>query len=158
MKPSSANKHIIALILLVAWCMTPFAIGITADGRGVFRIAVTLSDSTTYKPIQGAKLTMKDAGADGLIEDTELKHLLPMFAPKTTGEFGDAFVYYFGGFSSETSQDGGMKYRQQVRGILVIEKDGFESLEIQLAKFIGPSFDSSRSIPLVELNLKPKAK
>ena len=159
MKNSFPNIRSTTLALLATWLVAPILSGyISADGRGVFRVAVALHDSTTYKPIQGAKLTMKDAGAEGLNGHPELKQLLPMLAPKETSDFGDAFVYYYGGFTSETDQNGKSKYRRQVRGILVIEKDGYERLEIDLAKYIGPSFDSAEAIPEIELHMKAKAK
>lgn len=158
MKHLNSNLRSFALVFW-AMCLHASSVsGYIADGRGVFRVAVALYDATTYQPIQGAKLTMKDAGEEGLRKDPDLKRLLRMLAPKLTGEFGDAFVYYFGGFTSETDQNGKSKYRRQIRGTLLIEKDGFERLEIDLAKYIGPSFDSAESIPQIELHLKPKAK
>ncbi len=141
--------------LLLAFCLvTLSSFALTADGRGVFRVAVAVYDSKAFKPIQGVTLSMKDAGADELKQRSDMKDLIPMLEPKKTGEYGDAFVYYYGGFTSET----GGKYRRQIRGTLVIEKEGFESMEVDLKKYFGPSFDSDTAIPLIELYLKQKSK
>lgn len=158
MNHRNSSLRVIVLLIFATGLFIPNTMGIISDGRGVFRVAVFVGDMTTHDPIQGAKLTMKNTGAGELVAQDTLKHLLPMFSPKTTGEFGDAFVYYYGGFYEETGQDGTMKHSHQVRGVLVIEKEGFETMEVDLAKFIGPSFDDARSIPLVQRYLKPKAK
>jgi|GEM_PF-6493045 len=124
----------------------------------MFRVAVVLYDSQLYKPIQGATLSMKDVGADELKGDAANTEWLKMLSPTKTGVFGDAFIFYHGGFSQETGPGGGFRTQHQVRGVLVIEKDGFEKVEVDLRKYFGPSFEPNKSIPLIELYLKPKAK
>lgn len=158
------NSHRIttklALLLTLSACIAihPVQGFITADGRGVFRVAVTVNNATTLAPISDVILTMKNAGGDELKEDEGLKHLLTMFAQQHTGIHGDAFVYYYGGFSSESDKEGMRKYRQQVRGMLIISKEGFETVTIDLEKAIGTVFNSNTSIPLLDVRLEPKSK
>ncbi len=77
-----------------------------------------------------------------------------MLAPKVTNEFGDAFVYYYGGLSSSGGANVKYSYEREVRGKLKIHKAGYEAVEIDLKKFIGPSFDSSKAIPFIEIHLQ----
>ena len=144
------------VVLFVTVVVSHPSAGLIADGKGVFRVAVATSDAATGKPLEGVKLTMKEAGADEIAADSDLRRLLPMLAPRITGEFGDAFVYYFGGFSEETARDGQVKRTQGIRGKLLVEKEGYHSTEVQLTKVLGSSFDTTISIPFVELRLKPK--
>lgn len=155
----SSNLYSTMLISLVAWFVASTVFGITTGGgRGVFRVAVTVYEEGTLRPIQGVTLSMRDAGAKSLEESPNLKHLLPMLLPKKTSEYGDAFVYYYGGFHSVSDPAGDSSYSQQVLGTLVVEKDGFKTVVIELEKFIGAAFESKRTIPLIEVRLKPMNK
>ena len=91
---------------------------------------------------------MSEAGAEEMKGNPEFVDLVSRLAPKKTNQFGDAIVYYYGGFSSN-----GGAVQRQVRGKLKIQKAGYETVEIDLKQFLGPSFDSTNAVPFIEMPL-----
>jgi len=148
-------EAILCLIVLLAANTHAF---IVTDGRGIFRVAVTVHDSRDLSPAVGVMLTISEAGEDAAKGDSNMSGFLKMFLPQKTGQHGDAFVYYYGGFSSESDAQGKLKYSQQVRGKLKVEKEGFKSVTIELENAIGPVFSSPSSLPLIEIRLEPESK
>ncbi|MBK8091968.1 MAG: hypothetical protein IPK32_08285 [Verrucomicrobiaceae bacterium] len=149
-----AEAILCLIVLLVA---NSYAFIVT-DGRGFFRVAVTVHDGRDLSPVEGVMLTMSEAGEESAKSDANMREHVKMFLPQKTGQHGDAFVYYYGGFSSESDAQGKLKYSQQVRGKLKVEKAGFKSVVIKLENAIGPVFSSSSSLPLIEIRLEPESK
>lgn len=136
-----------AIVLVCLFASVQCFGGLIAGGKGVFRVALQLSDYPTGDSIEGATVTMIDAGKDELEGHSDLKPLAPLLEPTRTNVLGHATVYYYGGFS-ETDGVG----TQQVRGKMRITKEGYVDLEVDLQKKLGPSVNMKRdTIPSVWL-------
>lgn len=149
MKRISALK-IIASTLLIACCTT--AHGIIADGKGIFRVVVTVWDGDTHEPLEEATVSLTEDGRDLVAAYPDLKRYAKFFAPGKSNALGDFIVYYFGGMSISNKGQW-----QGVRGHLKVSKLGYTDYEADLSKLLGPTIKTDEgNTPTVKVVLKRK--
>jgi hypothetical protein len=117
--------------IILAWIAgaTVASATINADGKGFFPVMVQVIDPDSRTPIQGAKVRLEGAGTYEELEiDPERQtKLLPdsLGKPVDTNGEGVAVVFYFGGWTSTTT-DGKSTYSRSLAGTIVVEHEGKE--------------------------------
>lgn len=152
-------------IIILTWiaAATVASAFVIEDSKGFSPVLVQVVEGGSGTPIKGAIVRLEGAGSYREVELDPMRQTkaLPesLGKPVTTNSEGVGIVFFYGGFSSTTS-DGKTAYFRPMVGIVVVEYDGKEIFRSSLADWAKKNnYDAaSNSAPWIVVSPPPKEK